>query len=40
VLWTGKRPSLKHLRIWAYLAKAHPYRSHESKLESRTASCY
>nr|KYP56903.1 Retrovirus-related Pol polyprotein from transposon TNT 1-94 [Cajanus cajan] len=39
-LWTGKRPSLKHLHIWGCPAEAHPYRPHESKLESRTVSCY
>nr|KYP41105.1 Retrovirus-related Pol polyprotein from transposon TNT 1-94 [Cajanus cajan] len=39
-LWTGKRPSLKHLHIWGCPAEARPYRPHESKLESRTVSCY
>nr|KYP31670.1 Retrovirus-related Pol polyprotein from transposon TNT 1-94 [Cajanus cajan] len=39
-LWTGKRPSLKHLHIWGFLAEARPYRPHERKLESRIVSCY
>ena len=39
-LWTGKKPSLKHLHIWVCLAKARPYRPHEKKLDSRTVSCY
>ena len=39
-LWTGKKPSLKHLHIWGCLAKARPYRPHEKKLDSRTVSCY
>ena len=39
-LWTCKKPSLKHLHIWGYLAEARPYRSHEKKLDSRTVSCY
>nr|KYP56394.1 Retrovirus-related Pol polyprotein from transposon TNT 1-94 [Cajanus cajan] len=39
-LWTGKRPSLKHLHIWGCLAEVCLYRSHESKLESMTVSCY
>nr|KYP37406.1 Retrovirus-related Pol polyprotein from transposon TNT 1-94 [Cajanus cajan] len=40
VLWTGKRPSLKHLHIWGCPTEARPYRPHESKLESRTVRCY
>ena len=39
-LWTGKKPSLKHLHIWGCLAKARPYRPYEKKLDSRTVSCY
>ena len=39
-LWTGKKPSLKHLHIWGCLAEAGPYRPHEKKLDSRTVSCY
>ena len=25
-LWMGKKPSLKHVHIWRYLAKARPYK--------------
>ena len=39
-LWTGKKPSLKHLYIWGCLAEARPSRPHEKKLDSRTVSCY
>ena len=39
-LWTGKKPSIRHLYIWSYLAGATPYRSNEKKLHSRTISCY
>jgi len=39
-LWTGKRPSIKHLHIWGCPAEARPYRPHERKLDSRTISCY
>ena len=38
--WTSKKPSLKHLHIWGYLAEARPYRPREKKLDSRTVSCY
>ena len=33
-LWTGKKPSLKHLYIWGCPAKARPYRPYEKKLDS------
>ena len=39
-IWTGKRPSLKHLHIWGCPAEARPYRPNEKKLDSRTISCY
>ena len=39
-LWTGKKPSLKHLHIWGCPAEARPYRPHEKKLDSRMVSCY
>ena len=39
-LWTGKKPSLKHLHIWGCPVEARPYRPHEKKLDSRTVSCY
>ena len=39
-LWTGKKPSLKHLHIWGCTAETRPYRPHEKKLDSRIVSCY
>ena len=39
-LWTGRKPSLKHLHIWRCPAQARPYVPKERKLDSRTASCY
>ncbi|KAL0368210.1 UNVERIFIED_CONTAM: Retrovirus-related Pol polyprotein from transposon TNT 1-94 [Sesamum calycinum] len=39
-LWTGNKPSLKHLHIWGCPAEARPYRPNEKKLDSRSVSCY
>ena len=39
-LWTGKKPSLKHLHIWGCPTEARPYRPHENKVDSRTVSYY
>ena len=39
-LWTGKKPVLRHLRVWGCPAEARPYRPNEKKLDSRTVSCY
>ena len=39
-LWTGKKPSIKHFRIWGCPAEAKPYRPSEKKLELRTVTCY
>ena len=39
-IWTGKKPSLKHLHIWGCPVEARPYRPNEKKLNSRTISCY
>ena len=39
-LWTGKKPSIRHLHVWGCLAEARPYRPNERKLDSRTVSCY
>ena len=35
-LWTGRKPSLRHLHVWGYLAKVRIYNLHEKKLDSRT----
>ena len=39
-LWIGKKPSIKHLHVWACPVKARPYRPNERKLNSRIVSCY
>uniref|UniRef100_A0A6N2MTR1 Integrase catalytic domain-containing protein n=1 Tax=Salix viminalis TaxID=40686 RepID=A0A6N2MTR1_SALVM len=39
-LWTGKKPSLKHLHVWGCPAEARPYMPNEKKLDSRMVSCY
>ncbi|CAA0839096.1 Unknown protein, partial [Striga hermonthica] len=39
-LWTGRKPSLRHFRVWGCPAEARPYRSNEPKLAPRTVSCY
>ena len=39
-LWTGKKPSLKHLHIWGCRAEARPQKPNEKKLDARTISCY
>ena len=39
-LWTGKKPTLRHIHIWGCPAKARIYNPHEKKLDSRTISGY
>ena len=39
-LWTGKKPSIRHLHVWGCPVEAMPYRPNERKLDSRTVSCY
>jgi hypothetical protein len=39
-LWTGRKPSLQHFRIWGCPAETRPYRPQEKKLDERTVSCY
>ena len=39
-LWTGRKPSLKHLHIWGCPAEARPYRPNAKKLDSKTVSSY
>jgi len=36
-LWTGRKPSLKHVRIWG--SQAHMLKENTNKLESRTEVC-
>ncbi|KAG7564986.1 Integrase catalytic core [Arabidopsis suecica] len=37
-LWTGRKPSLRHLRVWGCPAEVKSYNPHEKKLDSRTVS--
>ena len=39
-LWTGRKPSLRHLHVWGCPAEARIYNPHEKKLNSRTISGY
>ena len=39
-LWTGRKPSLRHLHVWSCPAEARVYNPHEKKLDSRTVSGY
>ena len=39
-LWTGKKPSIRHLHVWGCPTQARPYRPNEKKLDERTVSCY
>jgi hypothetical protein len=34
-LWTGREPSLNHLRVWGYLAEAKVFNPNIGKLDSR-----
>ena len=39
-LWTGRKPSLRHIHIWGCPAEARIYNPHEKKFDSRTISGY
>ena len=39
-LWTGRKPSLRHIHIWGCPVEARIYNPHEKKLDSRTISRY
>ncbi|XP_075092034.1 uncharacterized protein LOC142172152 [Nicotiana tabacum] len=39
-LWTGRKPSLRHLHVWGCPAEARVYNPQEKKLDSRTISGY
>ena len=39
-LWTGRKPSLRHLHAWGCLAEVRLYNPHEKKLDFRTISGY
>ena len=37
-LWTGRKPSLRHLHVWGCQAEVRIYNPHERKLDPRTIS--
>ena len=37
-LWTNRKPSLNHLKVWGCSAEVRVYNPHERKLDSRTTS--
>jgi hypothetical protein len=39
-LWTGRKPSLRHLHVWGCPAEARIYNPHEKKLDLKTVSGY
>ena len=39
-LWTGRKPSLRHIHIWGCPVKARIYNPHGKKLDSRAISGY
>ena len=39
-LWTGRKPSLNHLKVWGCLVEVKLYNPTLSKLDSRTTRCY
>jgi len=39
-LWTGRKPSLKHLHVWGCQAKIRLYSPQEKKLDAITISGY
>jgi hypothetical protein len=39
-LWTGREPSLKHLRVWGRPAEAKVFNPNIGKLDPKTVSCH
>jgi hypothetical protein len=39
-LWTGRKPSLKYLRVWGCAAEAKVFNPHIGKLDPKTVSCH
>jgi len=37
-LWTGRKPSLRHLLVWGYPTEVRVYNPQEKKVDSRTIS--
>ncbi|KAK9072512.1 hypothetical protein SSX86_008946 [Deinandra increscens subsp. villosa] len=38
-LWTGRKPSLRYMKIWGCPAEAKPYNPQQKKLDMKTVSC-
>jgi hypothetical protein len=39
-LWTGRVPSLRHLRVWGSLAEAKVFNPNIAKLDPKTVTCH
>jgi len=39
-LWTGRKPSLKYLKVWGCPAEAKLYNPQSQKLDMKTVSCF
>ena len=39
-LWTGRKPSMKYLRVWGCRAEAKLFNPHIGKLDPKTVSCH
>jgi len=39
-LWTGKVPSLRHLKVWGSPAEAKSFNPHTAKLDPKTVTCH
>ena len=39
-LWTGRKPSLNHFRVWGCPSEVHLYNPTERKMQSRSTRCY
>ena len=39
-LWTGRKPSLRHLRVWGCPAEAKVFNPNIGKLDPKTVSCH
>ena len=38
--WKNRKPSIQHIHVWGCRAEARPYNPKESKLDSKTVSCF
>ena len=39
-LWTGRKPSIRHIHVWGCPAEIRYYNPHEKKLDARTINGY